>query len=292
MIRPDEATQVADAIVRVFIDHGDRTNRAKARLKYVLDAWGFEKFLDGRRRQARTAPCRASMKALSRRGRCRTGRRMSASIAKSRTGSTISAWFCRSASSRRQQMRELASIAHDCGDGDIRLTVWQNLLISGIAEERLAEAQAADRRDRARLEGVEHSRRSRRLHRLARLQILRFRHQGPCRRDRRLVREPHQARSADQHPSDRLPSFLRPALYRRHRPLSARASPINEDGDTVDGYHVVVGGGFGSSAAIGRETFPRRQSRGRAAARRAPAQSLSRPSRRPVRKLPSLHRAA
>ncbi len=32
-------------MVRVFIAHGDRTNRAKARLKYVLDAWGFEKFV-------------------------------------------------------------------------------------------------------------------------------------------------------------------------------------------------------------------------------------------------------
>ena len=37
--------EVADAIVRVFIDHGDRTDRTKARLKYVLDDWGFEKFL-------------------------------------------------------------------------------------------------------------------------------------------------------------------------------------------------------------------------------------------------------
>ena len=41
----EEATRIADAIVRVFIEHGDRTNRNKARLKYVLDAWGFEKFL-------------------------------------------------------------------------------------------------------------------------------------------------------------------------------------------------------------------------------------------------------
>ena len=44
-MKPDEAAAVADAIVRVFIDHGDRTDRNKARLKYVLDAWGFEKFL-------------------------------------------------------------------------------------------------------------------------------------------------------------------------------------------------------------------------------------------------------
>ncbi len=45
IVKPADATKVADAIVRVFIDHGDRTNRNKARLKYVLDAMGFEKFL-------------------------------------------------------------------------------------------------------------------------------------------------------------------------------------------------------------------------------------------------------
>ena len=45
IVSPDEAVEVADKILRVFIEHGDRTNRAKARLKYVLDAWGFDKFL-------------------------------------------------------------------------------------------------------------------------------------------------------------------------------------------------------------------------------------------------------
>src|SRR6202045_1180973 len=46
VVKPEQATKLADAIVRVFIAHGDRTDRTKARLKYVLDAWGFEKFLD------------------------------------------------------------------------------------------------------------------------------------------------------------------------------------------------------------------------------------------------------
>ena len=44
-VKPEDATRVADAIVRVFIDQGDRTDRKKARLKYVLDDWGFEKFV-------------------------------------------------------------------------------------------------------------------------------------------------------------------------------------------------------------------------------------------------------
>jgi len=45
VVKVADATKVADSVVRVFIDHGDRTNRNKARLKYVLDAWGFDKFL-------------------------------------------------------------------------------------------------------------------------------------------------------------------------------------------------------------------------------------------------------
>jgi ferredoxin-nitrite reductase len=41
------------------------------------------------------------------------------------------------------QMRALAAIARGFGDGNIRLTVWQNLLISGIPEARLGDAKKA-----------------------------------------------------------------------------------------------------------------------------------------------------
>ncbi len=46
IVKPEDATKVADAIVRVFIDTGDRTNRLKARLKYVLDSMGVDKFME------------------------------------------------------------------------------------------------------------------------------------------------------------------------------------------------------------------------------------------------------
>ena len=45
IVEPANAAKVADAIVRVFIDLGDRTNRLKARLKYVIDGIGLEKFM-------------------------------------------------------------------------------------------------------------------------------------------------------------------------------------------------------------------------------------------------------
>src|SRR3954468_24951188 len=45
VVKPADASKVADAIVRVFIDLGDRTNRLKARLKYVIDSMGVDKFM-------------------------------------------------------------------------------------------------------------------------------------------------------------------------------------------------------------------------------------------------------
>ena len=45
LLTPEECVPVAGAIVRAFIRLGDRTDRKKARLKYVLDNLGFDAFL-------------------------------------------------------------------------------------------------------------------------------------------------------------------------------------------------------------------------------------------------------
>jgi ferredoxin-nitrite reductase len=45
LVQPQDACKVADMVVRLFVEHGDRTDRNKARLKYVLDAMGIEKFV-------------------------------------------------------------------------------------------------------------------------------------------------------------------------------------------------------------------------------------------------------
>ena len=72
------------------------------------------------------------------------------------------------------------------GDGDIRLTVWQNLLISGIPETRnRRRSKSASRRSGYR-QGHERARRPRRLHRQYRLQVRRLQHQGHRDGDRRL----------------------------------------------------------------------------------------------------------
>ena len=135
----EEATRVADAIVRVFIEHGDRTNRNKARLKYVLDAWGFEKFLAAVEEQARheahadrrfrleAAPCRQSL--------AHVGVHPQKQEGLSWIGVVLPVGKL-----TVDQMRGLAAIARELGDGDIRLTVWQNLILSGVPVAKLLDA--------------------------------------------------------------------------------------------------------------------------------------------------------
>ena len=84
---------------------------------------------------------------------------------------------------------------------------------ASVDARRSRDRGARPRRPRPTLD----PRRARRLHRQHRLQVRRLRHQAPRRGDRALVRDARRARRAGQHPSHRLPSFLRAALHRRHR---------------------------------------------------------------------------
>jgi sulfite reductase (ferredoxin) len=43
-ITPDQVAPAAEAVIKLFRDHGNRADRKRARLKYVLHDWGIEKF--------------------------------------------------------------------------------------------------------------------------------------------------------------------------------------------------------------------------------------------------------
>src|ERR1700738_3062460 len=142
IVKPDDATKVADAIVRVFIDLGDRTNRLKARLKYVIDGMGMEKFLTLVEEKLGQAFTRVPPEALAPRP---AFDRMAHIGVHPQTQAGVS-WIGVALPLGKvtcEQMRGLAKISHDLGDGDIRLTVWQNLLIPGVRDENIGLAVAA-----------------------------------------------------------------------------------------------------------------------------------------------------
>ena len=133
IVAPADATRVADAVLRVFIDRGDRTDRNKARLKYVLDAMGFDAFLAEVETKLGSPLTRVPSPAIK--ARPVPDRLAHVGVHAQRQPGLN--WIGVALPVGRltpDQMRGLALMTADLGDGDIRLTVWQNLLLSGVAD--------------------------------------------------------------------------------------------------------------------------------------------------------------
>jgi len=151
-------------------------------------------------------------------------------------------------------MRGLAEVARDLGDGDIRLTVWQNLIISGVPSERIAEAQAKiaalglSTAANSILAGLvactgnvgckfAASDTKRHAEEIAQWCESRIALDGPV--NIHLTGCHH---SCAQH-------------YIGDIGLLACKVQTSDDGDTVEGYHIHVGGGFGPDATIAPEIY-------------------------------------
>ncbi len=140
--RPEECTAVADAIVRAFIDSGDRTDRTKARLKYVLDGRGVETYLAAVEAKLGRPLTRVAATAIAARPPVDRAAHIGVH-AQAQAGLNWIGLALPVGRMSAEQMRGVAAIARRFGDGDLRLTVWQNLLISGVADEKIEAAKAA-----------------------------------------------------------------------------------------------------------------------------------------------------
>jgi len=253
IVKPADATKVADAIVRVFIDLGDRTNRLKARLKYVIDGMGMEKFLVLVEENLGHALTRVPPEALA----LRPAFDRMAHIgvhAQKQPGLNWIGVVLPVGKLSCDQMGGLARIAQDLGDGDIRLTVWQNLLISGVRDENVALATAA-------IETLGLAVKASHI----RAGLIACTGNAGCKFAASDTKR-HAAEIGDWCET-RVPieTPLNIHLTGCHHScaqhyisdigLLAAKVPAGSDDDTVEGYHLYAGGGFGPDADIGQEVY-------------------------------------
>ena len=253
IVKPADATKVADAIVRVFIDLGDRTNRLKARLKYVIDGMGMEKFLVLVEEKLGHPFTRIAMEGLASRPAFDRMAHIGVHPQKQHGLNWIGVALplgkvtC-------EQMRGLAKIAQDLGDGDIRLTVWQNLLIPGVRDENIPLAVAA-------IEALGISTGSSQI----RAGLIACTGRAGCKFGLADTKR-NAARIADWcEPRVAIDTPINIHLTGCHHScaqhyisdigmIGARI-PVGETDDTVDGFHIFTGGGFGPEAEVGQEVF-------------------------------------
>lgn len=251
VVAPSDAVAVADAIVRVFIANGDRTNRAKARLKYVLDAWGFDKFLAAVEEKLGRKLIRVGGEFVKPRPvydrLAHIGVHAQVQPGLNWIGVALPVGKLTAA-----QMRVLASISQACGDGDIRLTVWQNLLISGVPDAKVDDVLANLKACGLSAETS-----------VLRAGLIACTGATGCKFAAAHTKE--DALAIADHCDQRLTLETPVNIhltgchhscaqhYIGDLGLIGAKVPINEEGDTVPGYNLLVGGGYGVDGAMARD---------------------------------------
>ena len=251
--RPGDATMVADAVVRVFIETGDRTDRTKARLKYVLDKVGIEKFLGlleeklGRRLDRAMPSAFAPRPAFDR--SAHIGVHAQKQDGLHWVGVVVPVGRLTAA-----QMKGIASISQELGDGDIRLTVWQNLLISGVPTEKL-EATKAE----IKTLGLATETNAIRAGLIACTGNTgcKFAAADTKRHAEEIARWCETRVALDTPVNIHLTGCHHSCAQHFVSEIGLLACKVQltEEADPVEGYHVSVGGGFGPAAALGRELY-------------------------------------
>jgi ferredoxin-nitrite reductase len=252
-LRPDQATRVAEAIVHVFIDHGDRTDRSKARLKYVLDAMGFEAFLglvEDKLGEKLTRIADDCVKDRPQPDRmAHIGAHWQKQPCLNWVGVVVPTGYLTAA-----QMRGLAEITAVFGDGDIRLTVWQNLLISGVPDRKVEDVEAAVAALGLATKATP-----------VRAGLVACTGNTGCKFAAADTKGTAELIAAHVETRLDMDQPINIHLTGCHHScaqhyigdigLVACKVPQGDDAEPVEGFHVVVGGGTGDKAKIGREIF-------------------------------------
>jgi ferredoxin-nitrite reductase len=251
LLSPDECVPVPAAVVRVFIRSGDRTDRKKARLKYVLDDWGLDRFLAEVEKELgwplrRFALDRCEAPASEDRWG-HVGFHPQKQPGKSYVGVVLPVGRMSA-----DQMDGLAAIAERFGGGTIRLTVWQNLLISDIADEEIDAVKGA-----IEALGLEWDASS------VRSGLVACTGSAGCKYGNAdtkanalaLARYLEERLTLDRPVNVHLTGCHHSCAQHYIGDIGLEATRVEVGDDMVDGYHLCVGGGWGADQGIARRVL-------------------------------------
>lgn len=252
LIEPTKAVPLAAAMVRVFIQNGDRTNRKKARLKYLIDDWGVAKFLEETQKKLAFDLTYLPLEQCE--PRAKTLKHGHIGIYdESNPGYNYVGVVVPVGRMLPEQMIAIARLAAQYGRSDIRLTAWQNLIIPGIADGDVDTVKAEIERLGFRYSsttisgglvactgnaGCKYAASNTKSHALQLAEFLEAEVQLDQPINIHLTGCPHSC--AQHYIGD----------------IGLIGAKVKVDGESVEGYAVVLGGGVDEHQAIAHEIFP------------------------------------
>lgn len=252
LLRPEECVPMAAAIIRVFIDEGDRTDRKKARLKYVLDRMGFDAFMAATGKYLSFEPKRFPLAECVLRPQAVRNAHVGVHAQKQEDlfyiGVVLTAGRL-----EPEQMEALARLADRYGSGDLRLTVWQNLLIPNVREEYLEIVKSE-------LEAIGLGWKPTDI----RANLIACTGSWACKfglADTKksvsdIARHVEGRLELDQPVNIHITGCHNSCAQHYVGDIGLMGTKVEVEDDMVDGYRVFIGGGYGEDAGVGREVFP------------------------------------
>ena len=251
ILQPGETVAVAAAMLRVFTEQGDRTDRKKARLKYLVDKWGVDKFLAETWKRLAFPMVKLALDACEsrppsvRHGHLGVYRQRQAG--KNYVGVVVPVGVLMA-----RQMRRLAELADNYGSGQLRLTPWQNVLIPDVSDGFVETVKRQLLRAGLHYEatnvrgglvactgnqGCKWSSTDTKTHAVVLGEYL----------DKQL--------RLDQPINIHFTGCPNSCAQHYMGDIGLQGVTVNVGGSAVEGYHIVFGGGYGHQQAVARQVF-------------------------------------
>ncbi|WP_239615920.1 nitrite/sulfite reductase [Cohnella mopanensis] len=131
-VRPEEALKVAIGVTTLFRDNGYREKRHYARLKYLIAEWGVEKFQEELIKLIGEMPSLGDDRTIGWNAAYFDGVHPQNTSGFNYVGLNIPVGRTNS-----DEFDTLADLADKYGDGTIRTTIAQNIMLTGVADDKV-----------------------------------------------------------------------------------------------------------------------------------------------------------
>ncbi|HET8760327.1 MAG TPA: FAD-dependent oxidoreductase [Nitrospiria bacterium] len=132
-VRPDDAVDVASAIILAFRDHGSRESRNKSRLAFLVQAWGAKRFrADIEQRVGRPLLRAGTDERNQRKKNTHIGVFRQKQAGLNYVGLAVPIGRLTT-----EQLDELARLAEEYGTGELRITPEQNVVLVNVPDRKL-----------------------------------------------------------------------------------------------------------------------------------------------------------
>lgn len=253
LVKPSELNRVIAAVVRVYIANGNRTDRKKARLKHLLEKWTLDQYLAETEKVLGFSLQRAPLDPAAITYPSQTLPHSHVGVySQKQAGLNYVGVAVPVGHMNPKQMLRVAEIADLYGSGEIRLTVWQNFIIPNVPDHFVATAKKALRKIGF---DTEQSNLRSGLIACTGNSYCKFAQADTKGHALKLADWLDKRIKLDRPVNIHVTGCPNSCAQHYMGDIGLLGTKVKVAGESQDGYHIFVGGGFGANQAVGRQVF-------------------------------------